>query len=549
MSAVRNREDAIDHATDTALDVLVIGGGITGVGVALDAATRGFRVALVERADLAAGTSSKSSKLVHGGVRYLANADLAMVTEGVRERDRMRHNAPHLVRPLGFVVPVGSVAERVKIKAGMALYDVLSASRAVRPHAHLDATQVAAAAPGLRAAGTAGAYRYYDAQTDDARLTLAIAQAARGHGADVITHAEVVGLLESGGRVVGARIADRLAGTEFDLRARWIVSATGVWASELWGLSARGSSMDVVPAKGTHVTLPSSLLPVSQAIVIDSDAQDGRMNFVIPWGQQTYVGTTDDPFDGGLDDHHLEATDADYLLGSVNAAFGLDLGVEDCIGAWSGLRPLLRSRDQGAAATKDLSRRHTVIESPNRFVTVTGGKLTTWRQMAQDVLDHITAADGSHVGCVTAHLALGASGSPELGVARVRRAVVAAGLDPALAGSLYHRHGDRAEAVLDRCVADGEVEPLVAGLPYLVGEVRHAVEQELARTLDDVLQRRMRVSLRDASAGGSGIARAADICAEVLGWDDERRQREIDDYLGNVRRERGVVAIRGDVRS
>lgn len=543
MSALRNREAALDHAADAEVDVLVVGGGITGAGVALDAATRGYRVALVDRGDLASGTSSKSSKLVHGGVRYLANADLPMVTEGVRERDRMRRNAPHLVRPLGFVIPVDSVADRVKIKAGMALYDVLSAGRAVRPHAHLGEGELRDVAPGLQGIASQGAYRYYDAQTDDARLTLAIAQAARVHGADVVPHAKVIGLLESGGRVVGARVRDALDGTELDIRAKWVVSATGVWAEDIWSLSAAGSSMEVVPAKGTHVTLPSHLLPVQRAIVLPSGADDGRMNFVIPWGDQTYVGTTDDPFDGGLDEHALEQTDADYLLRSVNDAFDLSLRVEDCIGAWSGLRPLLRNKDKTAAATKDLSRKHTVVESPNRMVTVTGGKLTTWRQMAEDVVDHIAEADGNRAACVTAHLALGASGDARDGLARTVAEVTAAGVDPALAGSLYHRHGDRAGAVLRRCIADDEASPLVAGLPYLVGEVRHAVEHELARTLDDVLQRRMRVSLRDAGAGGKGIEVAADICADVLGWDATRRQAEIDTYLANVRRERGPVAI------
>jgi glycerol-3-phosphate dehydrogenase len=544
LSAVRNREDALDHALDVDLDVLVIGGGITGAGVALDAASRGYRVALVERSDLASGTSSKSSKLVHGGVRYLANADVSMVVEGVRERDRMRRNAPHLVRPLGFVIPVDSAADRIKIKAGMSLYDVLSAGRAVRPHAHLGDDEVAQAAPGLVRGASKGAYRYYDAQTDDARLTLAIAQASRTHGADIINHADVIGLLESGGRVVGAQIRDRLSGEDFELRARWVVSATGVWAADLWGLTDAGSAMEVVPAKGTHVTLPGHLLPLSQALVLPSGAGDGRMNFVIPWGEQTYIGTTDDPFEGGLDDHALEQTDANYLLASVNEAFDLSLTVQDCIGAWSGLRPLLRSKDQSDADTKDLSRKHTVVETPNRLVTVTGGKLTTWRQMAQDVVDHLVAGDGASRRCVTAELALGASGNAQDGLARVRRAVVDARLDPALSGSLYHRHGDRAEAVLTRCIQDGETEVLVPGLPYLLGEVRHAVEHELARSLDDVLQRRMRVSLRDAAAGGVGIARAADICADVLGWDATKRDNEIAGYLANVRRERGPVPIR-----
>ncbi len=539
----RDREAALDHAQDVDLDVLVVGGGITGVGVALDAVTRGYRTALVERADLASGTSSKSSKLVHGGVRYLANADLPMVAEGVRERDRMRRNAPHLVRPLGFVLPVTSTAEQVKLKAGMALYDVLSAGRAVRPHRHLSPAELEHVAPGLVGGGAHGAYRYYDSQTDDARLTLAVAQAARTHGADVVTHAEVVALRDAGGRVTGATVRDRLTGAEVEVTARWVVSATGVWAGELWGLATGGADLEVVPAKGTHVTLPRHLVPVERAVVIPSGRDDGRMNFVIPWGDQTYVGTTDDPWRGGLDDDVLEDHDADYLLGSVNLAFDLDLTVDDCIGAWSGLRPLLRGRN-GAAATKDLSRKHTVIEQPAGLVAVTGGKLTTWRQMAEDVVDHLAAADGNTSRCVTADLPLGATGTAEAGYARTRAAFEAAGVDVALAGSLYHRHGDDAPDLVRAFAEAGEAEPLVEGLPYLVGEVRRAFADELARSVSDVLQRRLRVSLRDAAAGGTAVERVADVGAELLGWDAAERDRQIATYRDEVRRERGPVALR-----
>ncbi len=541
---VRDREASFDHAVDAGVDVLVVGGGITGVGVALDAVTRGYRVALVERDDLASGTSSKSSKLVHGGVRYLANADLAMVAEGVRERDRMRRNAPHLVRPLGFHIPVTSTADRIKLKVGMTLYDVLSSGRAVAPHRHLDAEALAEVAPGLAAGGVGGAYRYYDSQTDDARLTLAIAQAARRHGADVVTHAEVVGLHESGGRVTGALVRDRLTGQERDIRASWVVSATGVWAGRVWDLTSGGADLEVVPAKGTHVTLPGHLLPVRSALVVPSGADDGRMNFVIPWGAQTYVGTTDDPWDGGLEDHALEVADADYLLHSVNVAFGASLTTDDVIGAWSGLRPLLRGT-AADAKTKDLSRRHTVIERPAGLVAITGGKLTTWRQMAQDVVDHLAKADGNRAACATTTLPLGATGSANDGLAATVHAFDVAGLDPSLAGSLWHRHGDDAPRLAAEFARRGEGDPLVPGLPWLVGEVRHAVEHELARTLDDLLQRRMRVSLRHASAGGPAIHRAASIAGDLLGWSADDRADQVAAYLQNVRRERGPVAVAG----
>jgi len=538
----RDREDAIDHAADAPLDVLVIGGGITGVGIALDAVLRGYRVALVERDDLASGTSSKSSKLVHGGVRYLANADLAMVAEGVRERDRTRRMAPHLVRPLGFVVPVDSAADRLKLKVGMTLYDGLAAGRSVRRHRHLDASEVLAVAPGLRNRAGGGAYRYYDAQTDDARLTLAIAQAARSRGADVINHAEVVDLLSADGRVVGAVVRDRVDGNEVELRARWVVSATGVWAGALWNLTPGGAATEVVASKGTHVVLPRTSLAVNQALVVPSGAADGRMNFVIPWGEQVYIGTTDDVFGGDLDHPTLERVDADYLLHSVNEAFGTSLAPADCIGAWAGLRPLLRDK-AGDRATKDLSRRHTIVEAPEGLLTITGGKLTTWRQMAEDLVDRIAAEDGNLAGCSTTSIHLGASGSAEAGLARARQAMDQTGIDTALTASLYHRHGDRCDEVARFCVEHGEAERLVPTLPYLAGEVRWSVRHELARTLDDVLSRRLRVALRHAGAGGVGIARAAGICADELAWDDQRRTVEITTYLSGVRAERGPVPL------
>lgn len=535
------REEALAAAADRELDVLVVGGGITGVGIALDAATRGYRVALVERDDLASGTSSRSSKLVHGGVRYLATGDVAMVAEGVRERDRLRRLAPHLVRPLGFVLPVDDRSTMLQLKAGLTAYDGLALGRNVRRHQRLSVAGVLEAAPGLSGGMSLGGYRYYDCQTDDARLTLQVAQVARSFGAAVVNHAEVTGFHRSpGGRVVGAAVRDRLSGATLDLTARWIVSAAGVWADDVRAL-ATDIPAGVLPAKGVHLTFPRRLLRVNQAAVVPSGAGDRRMNFVIPWGDQVYVGTTDDAWEGDLDRPDLATDEADYLLASVNAAFATDLTVADAIGAWAGIRPLLSA---AGSSSKDLSRRHAIAQDPPGLVSVTGGKLTTYRQMAEEVVDLVAAADGGTAGpCVTARLPLGARGTAEQGLARAREAARALAVDPAVAGSVYHRHGDQAPEVLRSCVAAGEAEPLVAGLPYLRGEVRWAVRRELACTVADVLQRRMRVSIRDAAAGGEAIAWTADVLAEELGWDVATRDARIEDHIEEVRHERGPVAL------
>jgi glycerol-3-phosphate dehydrogenase len=535
-----DREEALEAAGDGVLDVLVVGGGITGAGIALDAVTRGYRVALVERDDLASGTSSRSSKLVHGGIRYLATGDIRMVAEGVRERDRLRRLAPHLVRPLGFVVPVDDRATAWQLRAGLALYDVIARGRNVRAHRRLRMADVASAAPGLATGMRRGGYRYYDCQTDDARLTLQIAQVARAHGAHVVNHAEVIDLLRDDDRIVGARVRDRLGGGEHDLTARWTINASGVWADRLRGLAPDGGRPTLTPAKGVHLVFRRRDVEIDQAVIVPSATGDGRRLFVIPWGEQVYIGTTDAPWDGDVDRPDLGEDEADYLLAALNAAFGSDLTVADAVGAWAGLRPLIST---AAVRSTDLSRTHAIVEDPTGLVTITGGKLTTYRQMAQDAVDRVAAADGNRRPCVTGALPLGAVGSAAAGLGRAEAGARRFDLDPTVIGAAYHRHGDRALEVLAFCAEHGELAPLVPGLPYLRGEVRWAARHELARSLDDVLQRRLRVSLRDGAAGGPAIAWSADVLAGELGWDDDERTRQIDDYRARVTYERGPVPL------
>ncbi len=533
-ATLEDREAALARAAAEPLDVVVVGGGITGAGVALDAALRGYRTALVERGDLAQGTSSKSSKLVHGGLRYLANGDVAMVAEGVRERDRTRRSAPHLVRPLPFVVATPGLADRALLKLGLVAYDLLGTGRAVAGHQRVDARELHRVAPTLRA--TSGGYRYWDARTDDARLTLAVAQAARRAGALVVNHAGATQLqVDEAGRVRGVTVRDELTGATADLTARWVVAAGGAWAAEVRGLAPPGAwSPTVTPARGAHLVFDHAALPVTQAVVFE--AGDGRRLFAIPWGGQVYVGTNDVPSDSLA--AHVTADDAAYLLGAVHEAFDAAPDLADAVGAWAGVRPLVG----GGERTADLSRRHLVVEDPTGLVSVTGGKLTTWRQMAEDVVDELVEADGGGPRCATVGVSLGATGTRREGDERVRLVGARNGVDPVTCSALYHRHGDLAVDVLEACRSEEDgLAPLVPGLPYVRGEVRWAVRHELARTVDDVLQRRTRVSLRDRAAGGGAIDHVAAVLDEELGIDREAHTAA---YLAAVDAERGPVVRR-----
>lgn len=539
------REATLETATG-GVDVLVIGGGITGAGIALDAATRGYRVALVERDDLASGTSSRSSKLVHGGLRYLAHGDLAMVAEGVRERDLLRRLAPHLVRPLPFVVPVDTWRARAEMRTALLLYDAIAAGRNVRLHRRLSPDDVLLSAPALVRGFRHGGFRYDDCQTDDARLTVQVALTAQQHGALLLNHTAVVDLLEVDGRVRGAVVLDGETGAHHEITARWTVSAAGVWADRVRELGSGSPSGAVLPAQGCHLVLRRRDVPVVSAVVVPSPVPDGRRLFVVPWGDQVYVGTTDEAYADDRDRPHTTPADAQYLLSAVNAAFGLDLTFGSAVAAWAGLRPLIAGI--GENRSRDLSRRHAITEDLPGLLSIVGGKLTTFRRMAADVVDRVVAEDDGPRGpCVTRHQPLGAVGPAEEGLRRVREALGDARLDDRTAAGLYHRHGDLAPVVARFCHEHEGLGPLVPGLPYLRGEVRWAVRHELARTVDDVLQRRLRVAVRDAAAGGDAIAETAGVVADELGLPREKADEQVADYLEAVRYERGPVPIAGDL--
>jgi glycerol-3-phosphate dehydrogenase len=530
-------------------DVLVIGGGITGAGVALDAAARGLRTALVERDDFASGTSSKSSKLVHGGLRYLQNGDVRLVYEALRERQRLLHNAPHLVKVLPFLIPVftgkGGVIPKQFARAlgsAMWMYDLTGGLRIGRVHRRLKGDAARAHMPTL-GDKLAWAYLYYDAQTDDARLTLAIARtAALDFGATLVNHATVTGLRKQGDRVTGAHVDTGTAGGRVDVSARVVVNATGVWADDVRALDEGTHPDSIRPAKGIHITVPWHKVRNDIAAVVPVP-KDRRSVFVVPWpgtdgtvggeGSVTYIGTTDTDYDGEVDDPQCTADDIAYLLDAINSSVSEPLDESDVIGTWAGLRPLVS--DASSSRTADLSRRHRVLTSDSGMVTVTGGKLTTYREMAED----------------TVSAAIRVIGEPlprRAGRSRTRtlRLRGADGWDRARDTDLHlaERYGGEAGVLAAMIAADPALgEPLVPGLPYRRAEAIYAVRYEMATTLDDVLSRRTRARLRGRDASAAAADDVAGLIAEELGWSDADRAAQVAGYRAAAARERQVPGL------
>jgi glycerol-3-phosphate dehydrogenase len=546
-----DRDRSLQALADTTFDVLVIGGGITGAGVALDAASRGLRTALVERDDFASGTSSKSSKLVHGGLRYLQNGDVRLVYEALRERQRLRRNAPHLVRLLPFLIPLFSKDGLINPKIARALgsamwmYDLTGGARIGKLHKRLKRDAAVAHMPTLPGDRLAGAYLYYDAAADDARLTLTLARtAALAHGAVVANHTAVVGLLhdEAGtarGAVVEATVAEADGTTgrrRIEVAARAVVNAAGVWADDVRALD-EGTHPDTIrPAKGIHITVPWEKVRNDIAVVVPVP-KDKRSVFVVPWlpredgtFQLTYVGTTDTDYDGPLEDPQCTPEDVAYLLGAINLAVRDPLSPADVVGTWAGLRPLVKAASSGRTA--DLSRRHKVTTSASGVVSVTGGKLTTYREMAEDTVDevvsHLAGAPRRAKRCRTRRLRLlGGDGAP-------------AGTTPHLAD----RYGSEARVVRALVDADPVLgEPLVAGLPYLRAEAVYAARHEMARTVDDVLARRTRARLQARDASAAAAADVAGLLGAELGWSPEQVAQEAAAYVALVDAERAAPGL------
>jgi len=498
-------------------DVLVIGGGITGVGIALDAVTRGFSVALVEKDDFAAGTSGRSSRLIHGGLRYLEHGEFGLVQESLRERAILRQNAPHLVRPVPMFVLADDWRGRARYRAGLAAYGALAAGRNIGGYRAVSAADVRDAVPGF--GGRSGGFRYWEGQADDARLTIEVARAAHAAGAVLANHARVGGLL-GGDRVTGATVVDEVTGQRFEVQARVVVNATGVWADRVRGL-ADGRRSDsgqprLVPSKGIHLVFAPGVIQTKAALVVPSVAGDGRYLFVVPWEDRVYAGTTDTPYAGDLDHPAVDDADREYVLAAVGRYFPA-VTEDDVVASWAGLRPLL---DQGQAAqgqaaqgqaakTADLSREHRIVRDLPGLFTITGGKLTTYRAMAQDLTDRIAGQLGARGRCQTRRIPLGLHGSAAAAIKLARAEAEKLGLPPRAGARLVRRYGDDWREALAMIGRDRSLgEPAADGLPVLNVELALARSREMAVTDEDVLVRRTRLTTRDASvtvrsSGGS----------------------------------------------
>ena len=550
--SVFTRAAELADAVGAELDVLVVGMGATGAGVALDAASRGLRVAVLDRGDLASGTSSKSSKLVHGGLRYLENYEFGLVREGVTERQLLLRLAPHLVRPMDFLYPVWPDTPRRRLLGlGLTTYDVfafasLGSRGDVRRHEKVSAEQAISRAPALAGSGLLHSYLYGDCGTDDARLVLAVVQAARSFGALAVPYAEVTGLLTDGeGRVRGAKVHDRLGGAEVELSARHVVNATGVWVDRLQAYEDPGRPASVQPSKGVHIVVPHDRLPLRDAsVLLPSRQGDGRSMFAIPYGEQTILGTTDTAYDGALEDLSLTWHDLDYVLAAGNDVFRRDLRADDVLGAWAGVRPLIRTA--GSSSMSDISRRHTLVEGSAGLLTITGGKLTTYRRMAKDVVDRIVERDGLRARCRTSEIPLGGTQPWAVLRAEVVSAAASLGVGQRVAEGLLRQTGEQAHAVLSLVAADPALaEELSPAAPHIAAEVVHAARHEGATTLEDVFSRRLRLSLRARDAGIPAAPRAARLLAAETGRDDKWAMAQVAAYAEAVRRERGVLGLPG----
>jgi glycerol-3-phosphate dehydrogenase len=532
------RQRDLADLTERSLDVLVVGGGIVGSGAALDAATRGLRVGLVEREDIAVGTSSRSSRLIHGGLRYLEQYRFGLVREALTERSRILHLAPHLVtiEPLLFPLFGLPLVTRVFYQTGMTLYDVLGARKDGGWHRHLSVAEVVAHAPAIRRQRLRGGLLFHDGVEDDARYTLAVARTAREDGATVVTQASAESLIEAGGRVVGARICDRLTGAEHEVRARVVVDATGVWGADP-ASPLSGGSTRLLPSRGAHLVVARERIPSDVGLTI---RVPGKVVFLVPWPHFWLIGTTDAPYAGSIDRPSAGRDEVDELLAAVNHVLDIDLRRDDVAGTYAGLRPLIAP---SGGSTITASREHRVVVEDNGLVRVSGGKYTTYRLMAEQTIDAalgvLEERPGARPTRTTTRRLVGAADRPELD--RLAASIAAsAPLEPAVAARLVARHGTEAPAVVDLGREAGLLGRLVEVDDPLEAEVVWAARHELALSIEDVLARRMRLAHELPDRGAAVAPRVADLLGAELGWDAERRRAEVDRYLTIARGEFSV---------
>jgi len=530
---------------DDQFDVLIVGGGITGMGCALDAVSRGLRVAVLEQRDIASGTSSRSSKLIHGGLRYLEQLNFRLVREALRERSLLLTRlAPHLVSPVQFLYPLRHrFWERWYVGAGILLYDMLAkmGGNPLPGHRHLSRTRALEEIPALAKHSLVGGIQYYDTQVDDARHTLAVARTAAALGAAVGTSLNVSGLIRADGRVTGATVTCLETGEVIDVRARHVINATGVWTDDIESMAGR-SGVDVTASKGVHLVVPRDRIAGRSGMIVRTKQS---VLFVIPWGRHWLIGTTDTAWNLDLAHPAASVADIDYLLGEINQVLEVPLTTADIEGVFAGLRPLLSGESD---STSKLSREHGVWHTAPGLTTVAGGKYTTYRVMAEDTVDTVvTDLGGGAPASTTADLPLlGADGFQELWDRRVELADEA-GLQTEEIERLLRRHGGLTQEVLAIIAARPDLaQPLPGSPDYLLAEAFYAVVGEGALHLDDVLTRRTRISVESWDRGVSAGEAIAPLMAELLGWDDAAVARELEHYRARVAAERESQTMSDD---
>lgn len=541
------REAALRDMSQREFDLVVIGGGVTGVGTALDAVSRGLSVALLEAGDLAEGTSSRSGKVFHGGLRYLEQLNFSLVKEALTERDLMVDRlCPHLVSPERFLFPFTRRRQRPYVGAGVLLYDLLrlTGTRSVAGHRHLSRAAVLREMPALDPEPITGGVQYHDVRVDDARHTMMVARTAARVGARIATRARVVGMLVEGGRVRGVRVRDERGGTELTVRARAVVNAAGVWAEAVQELAGE-SSIAVTAAKGIHLVVPGEVINSRTGLI----AKTADSVFIIRrWFDHWLLGTTDTRWDHARSQPVATRSDVDYLLDQANRWLRTPLSYDDVVGVYAGLRPLVSGK---GSATASLSRDHVVTERPRGLFTVVGGKYTTYRVMARDAVDAAARRLERPVPhSVTDRLPIiGAAGYPAL--LNQRRTLAAeAGLDERRIDHLLGRYGALTTELLDLIARQPELGAPVAGAPgYLAAELHYAAAHEGADTLEDVLTRRTRVFMETPDRGGAAATHAADVVGDVLGWDDARRKDEVEAYRVARSAERRGTQARSDAEA
>ncbi|NNU26522.1 glycerol-3-phosphate dehydrogenase/oxidase [Isoptericola sediminis] len=528
---------ALESSQDSAseLDVLVIGGGVTGAGIALDSVTRGLSTAIVESQDWSAGTSSWSSKLVHGGLRYLQMLDFSLVHEALTERDLLlKELAPHLVKPVPFLYPLEHrVWERAYVGAGIALYDTLASvapgKRAMPLHRHLTRRQISRKFPDLAHEAAIGAVQYWDASVDDSRLVATLVRTAVDYGAHAASRTQVVELTKSStGTVNGAVVVDLETGREITVRARHVINATGVWTEDTEALAGDEGGLHVLASKGIHIVVPRERIKGQVGLILQTEKS---VLFIIPWSRYWIIGTTDTPWE--LDPVHPVATaaDIDYVLDHANAVLAHPLTREDVIGTYAGLRPLLQPGTKEGTSSAKVSREHTVASPAPGLTVIAGGKLTTYRVMAKDAVDFAIGQRAHALPSVTHQIPL--IGAVGLSAARRQARTWAQryGWSPAMVDHLLHRYGSALRELVTLCEEDpGLAEPLEHAPAYLRAEIHYAVSHEGALHLEDLLVRRTRLVYEVADKGRAALEEIAGIAAPLLRWDDETRKREIESY-------------------